>query len=301
MQDYANHSPEELPARRETGEVKAQPAGSPDLPQKGSLHRTSSVPEYVYNLDTVETDFASRPAVRTSYYQSHQKSSPVSYENGWGPRSVQYSSYKSIDERSQRQPLKRLEVSPDVPDKLAYLQNGLQYNRGLTLRPGDIRRSGIVPPRYARSEAGGYGSHSLLNRGSTFQRHFYVGPVNDTVVDSVPTSPGVPLYQQIRSSRSMTNLLDKDSYQNADAAMGQVRSPMASQAGSQYRQSMRSSWHQSTYRTQNTREASQPASVTSATAETGGRRMAMTAAMAAAAGSGFVEQERVASGKSQLG
>ncbi|XP_077196016.1 plakophilin-2 isoform X2 [Paroedura picta] len=265
----------------------------------GSLHRTASVPEYVYNLDAVETDFISRPAVRNLYYQSHQKSSPVSYENGWSPRSVQYSSYRSIEERSQRQPLKRLEVSPDVPHKSAYLQNGLQYNRGLSLRPGESRRTGIVPPRYARSEAGGYGSHSLLTRGGGTQRHFYVGHVNDTVVDSVPTSPGVSIYQPIRSSRSMTNLLDKESYQNSDAAVGQVRSPLASQAGSQYRQSMRSSWHQNTF--QSMRDASQPASVTSAAAETNGKRMVMTAAMAAAAGNGLMEQERAATGGSQQG
>lgn len=229
-----------------------------------------------------------------------QKNSPVSYENGWGPRGVQYSSYKSIEERSQR-PLKRLEVSPDVPDKSAYLQNGFQYNRVLSLRPGESRRPGIVPPRYARSEAGGYGSHSLLNRGSAIQRHFYVGPANGTVVDSVPNSPGVPIYQPIRSSRSMTNLLDKESYQNSDAAVGQVRSPVSSQVGSQYRQSMRSSWHQSTFQTQNTREASQSASLASTTAETAGKRMAVTAAMAAAAGSGLMEQERVAASRSQLG
>ncbi|XP_048358192.1 plakophilin-2 [Sphaerodactylus townsendi] len=266
----------------------------------GSLHRTASVPEYVHNLDTIETDFASRPAVRTLYYQSHQKSSPITYENGWGPRSMQYSAYKSIEERSQRQPLKRLEVSPDGPDKLAYLQNGLQYNRGLSLRPGESWRSNIMPPRYARSEAGGYGSSSLLHRGSNIQRHFYVGSVQDTM-DSVPTSPSMPVYQQIRNSRSMTNLLDKESFQNSDAAMGQVRLPLTSQMGSQHRQSMRSSWHQSNFRTQNTRESSQPASVTSATAETGGRKMVMTAAMAAAAGSGLLEQERVATTRSQLG
>nr|XP_056702560.1 plakophilin-2 [Euleptes europaea] len=266
----------------------------------GSLHRTASVPEYVHHLDTVETDFASRPTVRTLYYQSHQKNSPVTYENGWGPRSVQYNSYKSMEERSQRQPLKRLEVSPDGPDKLAYLQNGLQYSRGLSLRPGESWRSSIVPPRYARSEAGGYGSSSLLHRGSGFQRHFYVGPAHETMVDSVPTSPRVPVYQQIRNSRSMTNLLDKESYQNSDAAVGQVRSPMTSQMGSQYRQSMRSSWHQSTFQTQGQREASQRGSVTSATAETGGKRI--TAAMAAVSGSGLLEQERVATtSRSQLG
>ncbi|KAJ6660016.1 hypothetical protein lerEdw1_018214 [Lerista edwardsae] len=286
-------------ARKSRGSVVNELLNHP-----GSLHRTTSVPEYVYNLDMVETDYGPRP----SYYQSHQAwnskavGSPVSYENGWGPRMGHYSSYRTMEERSQRQPLKRLEVSPNSsPEKLAYLQNDFYYNRGMTARQGESKRSSVMPPRYARSEVVGYTSRVAPSRGYTVQRHFHVGPVNDTVVDSAPTSPGVPLYQRVGNSRSMNNLLEKESYLTSGSAIGQARSPFASQTGSQHRQSLRSSWQQSTFRSQSTREASQPVSATHATAEASGKRMAMTAAMAAAGGSGLIEQERIGASGSQLG
>ncbi|XP_042325700.1 plakophilin-2 [Sceloporus undulatus] len=268
----------------------------------GSLHRTTSVPEYVYKLDAVETDFASRPYLGTSYYQSHQIGSQSSYENGWGPRILPYNSYRTIEEKSQRQPLKRLEVSPNgSPDKLAFFQNDYQYNRGLTIRHGESKRSSVMPPRYARSEIIGYTSHSAPNRGYGTQRHFYIGPPNETVVDSAPNSPRGAIYQRIGNSRSMNNLLEKESYQTSASAMGQVRNPIASQSGSQHRQSLRSSWHQSTFRSQGTKEAPQPTSISSATAEASGKRMAMTAAMAAAGGNGFIEPERIVITGSQPG
>lgn len=198
--------------------------------------------------------------------------------------------------------MKRLEVSPDnSPEKLGYQQNDFHYNRGLTLRQGESKRSSVMPPRYARSEIVGYTSRVAPSRGYTVQRHFHFGNANDTVVDSAPTSPGVPIYQRVGNSRSMNNLLEKESYQTSGMALGQVRPPIAFQTGSQHRQSLRSSWQQSTFRTQSTREASQPASVTSATAEASGKKMAMTAAMAAAAGSGFLEQERMGASGSQVG
>lgn len=213
-----------------------------------------------------------------------------------------YSSYRTMEERSQRQPLKRLEVSPSSsPEKLAYLQNDFYYNRGMTVRQGESKRSSVMPPRYARSEIVGYTSRVAPSRGYTVQRHFHIGPANDTVVDSAPTSPGVPIYQRVGNSRSMNNLLEKESYLTSGAAIGQVRSPITSQAGSQHRQSLRSSWQQSTFRSQSTREASQPVSVSHVAAETSGKRMAMTAAMAAAGGSGPIEQERIGVSGSQLG
>ncbi|KAH0617039.1 hypothetical protein JD844_028628 [Phrynosoma platyrhinos] len=290
-------------ARKSRGGALANDSSSngSDVNGEGSLHRTTSVPEYVYKLDAVETDFASRPYFGTSYYQSYQIGSQSSYENGWGPRILPYNSYR-IEEKSQRQPLKRLEVSPNgSPDKLAFFQNDYQYNRGLTIRHGESKRSSVMPPRYARSEIIGYTSHSAPNRGYGTQRHFYIGPPNETVVDSVPNSPRAPVYQRIGNSRSMNNLLEKESYLTSGSAMGQVRSPIASQTGSQHRQSLRSSWHQSTFKSQGTKEASQPTSVTSATAEASGKRMAMTAAMAAAGGNGFIEPDRIITTGSQPG
>uniref|UniRef100_A0A8D0G460 Plakophilin-2 n=1 Tax=Sphenodon punctatus TaxID=8508 RepID=A0A8D0G460_SPHPU len=271
----------------------------------GSLHRATSVPEYVYNLEMVENDFVSRPHGIT-HYPSLQANPPAGYENGWGNRNAQYSSYKTKDERS-RLPLKRLEISPQsTPAKLAFLHN-FSYNSGkqmgLALGYGDSRRSNIIgPPRYARSEIAGYTNRNSANGGCTFQRHYHIGSVNDTVFDSVPTSPAVPVYQRVGNSRSMTNLLEKENYLTATNAVGQVRSPVSSQIGFSNRQSLLSTWHKNTFRSsQATREASQPPSLTSATAETSGRKMTMTAAMAAAEGSGRLQTERGTSSGSQLG
>ncbi|XP_044289942.1 plakophilin-2 [Varanus komodoensis] len=250
----------------------------------GSLHRTSSVPEYVYKLDAVETDFASRPFLVSASYSSHQQTgSHTSYENGWGLRTLPYNHYRVMEEKSQRQPLKRLEVSPNgSPDKLAYFQNGFQYNRGLNLRYGESKRSSDMPPRYARSEIVSSRNRSAASQGQRVQRQFYIGAANGTAVDGIPTSPGAPVYQRPRSSRSMVNLLERESYLTSGAALGQM-----------HREALRSSWHQSTFRSQDTREASQLASISSATAEGGGKGT-MTAAMAAAAGSAFAEQEKIA-------
>uniref|UniRef100_A0A1W7RES9 Plakophilin-2 n=1 Tax=Agkistrodon contortrix contortrix TaxID=8713 RepID=A0A1W7RES9_AGKCO len=258
----------------------------------GGLHRASSVPEYVYKLDALETDFASRPSFATSYYQSHQIGSQSSYENGWGPRSLPYNSYRILEDRFHRQPLKRLEVSPEgSPDKPLPFHTDLRYNRALTVRQNESKRTCALPPRYARSEILGYTSRSVSSRGP---RQFYIGPTNETMVDCVPISPGVPLYHRVGNSRSMTNLLEKENYLNNGAAVGQVRASMYSQAGTQHRHS---SWHQNTIKSQSSRETSLPTSFT----EAGGKRMTMTAAMAAAGANGIVENERISASRSQVG
>ncbi|XP_014374887.2 plakophilin-2 isoform X1 [Alligator sinensis] len=272
-----------------------------------SLHRTTSVPEYVYKLGMTESDFVSRPSYGGTYYQSDRAGSPTTFTNGWGNKSLQYNVYTTVEERSQRQPLKRLEICPQSsPEKMVFVHNDFYYNRGnqsgFTQRHGDNRRSNVVvPPRYARSDIMSYSKEASISRGRTYPRQFYIGPINNAVFDSVPTSPTAPLYQQDGNSRSMTNLLEKENYLTLGSAMGQVRSSIASQIASQTRPSLRSSWHQSTARsTQTIREVSKPTSVTSGAAETDGRRMAMTAAMAAA-GTGLLQTERVATAGSQLG
>ncbi|XP_015721882.1 plakophilin-2 [Coturnix japonica] len=271
----------------------------------GSLHRASSVPERVYNMGIVENDFSPRSQYGFSYYQPNQVASPSSYTNGWGTRIA----YKAVEGRAQRQPLKRLEVSPQRgPERLAYVSNDFHYDRGFSTgfspRHGDYRRSnGTVPPRYARSEIVGYTLRDTMSRGRSFKRHSQLGAINGTIPDGAPLSPPVSLYHQVGNSRSMTNLLEKENYLTSGSAMGQVRSPTASHFGSQNRQSLRSSWHQNTFRsTQTRREASQPASVTSFAAEPDGKRMTMTAAMAAAAGrNGFLQSEQATINGSQLG
>ncbi|XP_062446025.1 plakophilin-2 [Rhea pennata] len=270
----------------------------------GSLHRASSVPEHVYNMGITENDFVPRAQYGFSYYQSNQVASPTSYTNGWGTRTT----YKSMEEKSQRQPLKRLEISPQRgPERLAYVSNDFHYDRGIqagfSMRHVDSRRSNMtVPPRYARSEIIGYTLHDSVNRGRSFKRQSHMGAVNDTVFDGVLPSPSVPLYQQVGNSRSMTNLLEKENYLASGSATGQVRSQVASYIGSQNRQSLRSSWHQTTFRsTQTRRDASHPASITSVTAETDGRRMPLTAAVAAAGRNSHLQSEQVTINGPQLG
>lgn len=197
-----------------------------------------------------------------------------------------------MEERFHRQPLKRLEVSPEGSlDKPLLFNTDLRYNRALTVRQNENKRTCALPPRYARSEILGYTSRSVSSRGP---RQFYIGPTNETMVDSAPTSPGVPLFHRVGNSRSMTNLLEKENYLNNGAAVGQVRSSMYSQGGTQHRHS---SWYQNTVRSQNTREASLPTSFT----EAGGKRMTMTAAMAAAGANDIVEHERISASRSQVG
>ncbi|KFQ82575.1 Plakophilin-2, partial [Phoenicopterus ruber ruber] len=266
----------------------------------GSLHRASSVPERVYNMGITENDFAPRTSYGFSYYQSNQVASPSSYTNGWGTRIT----YKAMEERAQRQPLKRLEVSPQQsPERLSYVSNDFHYDGGIStgfsMRHGDSRRSSrTVPPRYARSEIVGYTLHDSVNRGRSFKRRSNMG----AVADGVYPSPTVPLYHQAGNSRSMTDLLEKENYLTSGSAMGQVRSPIASRLESQNRQSLRSSWYQTAFRsTQTRREASQPASITCVTAETDGKRMPLTAALAAAGRNGFLQSEQVTINGSQLG
>ncbi|XP_032077138.1 plakophilin-2 isoform X2 [Thamnophis elegans] len=255
------------------------------------LHRASSVPEYVYELDGVETDFASRPSFATSYYQSHRIGSQSSYENGWGPRSLPYN-YRAMEERFHRQPLKRLEVSPEsTPEKPFLFHADMRYNKALTFRQNESKRACALPPRYARSEILGYTSRSPSSRGP---RQFYIEPTNETMVDYIPFSPGVPLYQRVRNSQSMSNIFEKENYPTSGAAVGQARSSMHSQVGTQHRHS---SWHQGTVRKQSTKEASMSTSFS----EGGGKRTTMTAAMAAAGANGIVEQERISASRCQIG
>ncbi|XP_009897945.2 plakophilin-2 [Dryobates pubescens] len=269
----------------------------------GSLHRAASVPERVYNMGITENDFAPRTPYSFSSYQSNQVISPSSYTNGWGTRTT----YKAMEERAQRQPLKRLEVSPQQsPERLTYVSNNFHYDRGISsgfsMRHGDSRCNGTVPPRYARSEIVGYTLHDSVNRGRSYKRQSQMGAVNDVILDGIYPSPAVPLYHQAGNSRSMTNLLEKENYVTSGSAMGQVRSPVASHLGSQNRQSLRSSWYQTTLRsTQTRRDTSHPASITSVTAETDGKRMPLTAAVAAAGRNGFLQSEQVTVNGSQLG
>ncbi|XP_043419065.1 plakophilin-2 [Prionailurus bengalensis] len=272
----------------------------------GNLHRTSSVPEYVYNLHLVENDFASGRSPGTKTYDMLKPGTTATYENRWGRGTAQYSSQKSMEERSLRQPLRRLEISPDSsPERIHYSHGDYQYSHrsqtGHTLRHQDSRRSTLLlPPRYARSEIVGFSHSAAMSKHrhyDTYHRQYQYGSVNDAVFDPVPVNPVVLTYPRPGTSHSMGNLLEKENYLTSGPAAGQVRPLVPLQPVTQNRAS-RSSWHQSSFHsTHMVREAGP-----SVTVDSGGRRTHMTVGqVAAGGGSGNMLTERSAFTDSQLG
>ncbi|XP_006902246.1 PREDICTED: plakophilin-2 [Elephantulus edwardii] len=271
----------------------------------GNLHRTSSVPEYVYNLHLVENDFATGRSPVPKTYDILQAGTTATYENRWGRGAAQYSSQKSMEERSFRQPLRRLEISPDSsPERVHYSHSEYQYNprsqAGHTLRHQESKRSTLLmPPRYARSEIVGFSHPNAVSRQrhyDTYHRQYQYGSVNNTVFDGVPVSPAVLTYPRPGTSHSMGNLLEKENYLTSGPAAGQVRPLVPLQPVNQNR-AVRSSWHQSSFHSTRTLREAGP----SVAVDPSGRRTHMTVGQVAAGGSGNLLSERSTFTDSQFG
>ncbi|ELK27170.1 Plakophilin-2 [Myotis davidii] len=118
-----------------------------------NLHRASSVPEYVYNLHLVENDFVGGHSPAPKTYDRRKSGITTAYEGRWGRGTAQYSSQKSVEDRSLRHPLRRLEISPDSsPERVRYSHSEYQYSQrsqaAHTLRHRDSLRSTLLlPPR----------------------------------------------------------------------------------------------------------------------------------------------------------
>ncbi|XP_019481209.1 PREDICTED: plakophilin-2 [Hipposideros armiger] len=284
-----------------TGQVSALAAGSAPVPRPRNLHRTSSVPEYVYNLHLVENDFAGGRSPTIKTYDMLKPGITTAYEGRWGRGTAQYSSQKSVEERSLRQPLRRLEISPDSsPERIHYSHGGDQlYSQrsqaGHTLWHQDSRRSTLLTaPRYARSEIVGFTSGPMSRQRyyDTYHRQFQYGSVSDNVFHSAPVNPVVLTCPRPRTSHSMGNLLEKENYLTSGPAPGQGRPLVPLQPVTQNR-AIRPSWHQSSFHsTRTVREAS---------VDSGGRRTHMTVGQVAAGGSGNMLAERTTFTDSQLG
>ncbi|KAM8801721.1 plakophilin-2 [Rhynchonycteris naso] len=265
----------------------------------GNLHRTSSVPEYVYNLHLVENDFAGGRSPIPKTYDMLKSGITTTYEGRWGRRTAQYSSQKSVEERSLRQPLRRLEISPDSsPERAHFSHSDYQYSQrsqaAHTLRHQESRRSTLLmPPRYARSEIVGFtaGPVSRQRYYDTYHRQFQYGSVNDSVFDGAPPNPVMLTHPRPRTSHSMGNLLEKENYLTS----GQVRPLVPLQPITQNR-GARSSWHQSSFHSSRTVRDAGP----SVAVDSGGRRTHMTVGQVAAGGSGNMLAERSTYTDSQL-
>lgn len=228
-----------------------------------------------------------------------QTGTAPTYEGRRGRGASQYSSQKSVEERFFRQPLRRLEISPDSsPERAHYAHSEHQYSQrsqaGHTLRHQESRRSTLlVPPRYARSEIVGLSHSGAVGRQrhyDTYNRRYQYGSVNEAEFDGAPVHPVVLTYPRPGTSHSLGNLLEKENYVTAGLAAGQAR-PAPMPPGTQGR-AERSSWNQSSFHSTRTlREA-----------EAGGRRPHMTVGQVAAGGSGvMLAAERSAFAEAQSG
>ncbi|KAK2492683.1 hypothetical protein MC885_021378 [Smutsia gigantea] len=271
----------------------------------GNLHRTSSVPEYVYNVHLVENDFVGGRSPVPKTYDMIKTGTTAAYESRWGRGTAQYSSQKSMEERSLRQPLRRLEISPDSsPERVYYSHSDSQYSQrgqaGHTLRRQESRRSTLLlPPRYARSEIVGFNHSGALSRQrhyDTYRRQYQYGSVNDTISNGVCVKPVVLTYPRPGTSHSMGNLLEKENYLTSGPPAGQVRPLAPLQPVTQNRAGW-SCWQQSSFHSTRTAREAGP----SATAESGRRRLHMTAGQVAAGGSGTMLAERSTCADPQLG
>ncbi|XP_044535244.1 plakophilin-2 [Gracilinanus agilis] len=269
----------------------------------GSLPRTSSVPEYVYNLNLVENHLSLGRSPVTKTYSILKAGSTSAYENHLKRETAQYSSQKSVEERSQRQPLRRLEISPSSsPERVHYAHSDHHYfqktQAGHSLRPRESRRSTVlIPPRYARSEIVEFHRHGTTGRqyhSDAHHRQYQYGSVSDTVFDSFPASPAVLTYPRPGTSRSMGNLLEKENYVTSGLTSRQVRPVVMSlQQDQQNKQSLRSTWHQSSFQSTHT--------LRDASAGAGGKQAHMTMGQAATGGGGTLLAERAVFSDSQLG
>ncbi|XP_012590605.1 PREDICTED: plakophilin-2 [Condylura cristata] len=228
-----------------------------------NLHRTSSVPEYVYNLHLLENNFAGGRTPITATYDMPKGGATATYDSRWGRGPGWHSSQRSVEERTWRQPLRRLEVSPDSsPERARYAHSLCEPRcapRGPSLRNPDARRTLLMPPRYARSEAAGLGFSGTAPRThNTYHVQQHAGPTTDWAFEGA--RPG--------TSHSLGNLLEKENY----AAVRSLPQPF-------HHRTSRSFWRQSSFHS----ARSVPEAGASVVVDSG-RKMHMTAGQVAAVG-----------------
>ncbi|KAK2118310.1 Plakophilin 2 [Saguinus oedipus] len=248
----------------------------------GNLHRTSSVPEYVYNLHLVENDFVGGRSPVPKTYDTLKPGTIATYEGRWGRGTAR------------------------SPERAHYPPSDYQYSQrsqaGHTLPHQESRRAALlVPPRYARSEIVGVSRAGTTSRQRHFDtyRQYQHGSVIDTVFDSVPANPALLTYPRPGTSRSMGNLLEKENYLTSGSTVGQVRPLVPRQPLTQNRASGYS-WHKSSFHSTRTlREAGPSVAVDSV--DSGGRRTHLTVGQVAAGVSGNLLTERSTFTDSQLG
>ncbi|XP_063785198.1 plakophilin-2 [Pseudophryne corroboree] len=241
----------------------------------GISHRSTSIPDHVqYHARDVTLSPSKYYGTVKDYSSSvfenggggHTLHSNRRQENGWGRSYSTYTQWGNEQDTSQGRTLVRKDISPErVAGSAAYEQ------RKRTLRHSELRQYSVAPIRYSHSEFG----TAARARQSTVKKSNQSD--QDSVFQSVPTSPVRPIYQQ-RNSRSLNNLLEKENYQTG-AAAGQVITRIQPQM------SNRAGYQQTIQRTTVSGREYFQSPHTAGGIDLGGKTGTLTAGMAAATGS----------------
>lgn len=221
----------------------------------------------------------------TSALSRPQAGGSATYEGRWGRGAARFSSQKSVDDRSLRQPLRRLEISPDSsPERARYSLADFQYSRssqaGLVRRQDSRRSTLLLPPRYARSEIVGLsaGPASRQRYRDASLRQFQYAALSDSAFDGARPRPA--------TSHSLSNLLEKENFPAAGAVLAPLR-PLAPLQPAAQSRAVQSWQHSSFHSARTVREAGPSVAV-----DSGGRRAHVTAGQVAAGESGTLLAER---------
>ncbi|KAJ1164740.1 hypothetical protein NDU88_005174 [Pleurodeles waltl] len=266
---------------------------------RGHDDRSFSVREHVYSKNEIEKDYRSLPSQSFNSYSSTKEYSFPGYGNGWAGGTTLHSAYRSMEGKSQGQPLIRREISPERYPIVA--ENGYRGTLSTSQKFLESRKT-MSAPRYARSDIAGLNLHQ--GQHSAYKRQFHVGSTrNSMLVSSLPSSPIGLVYQPAGNSRSMNSLIEKEHYISSMGAVGQAQIVPQTPVVPNNQQYVRSTWNQNTVKTTFVdHDSSQHASLASGGVETGVKKTFITAATAAASGSGnLVTPKRVGQSGSQVG
>ncbi|XP_069484199.1 plakophilin-2 [Ambystoma mexicanum] len=258
----------------------------------GHFQRSTSVPEHVYTQNYVEKDSRTFLSQGMHSYISMKEYNLHGSGNGWAGGPSVHSSYRTMEDKSQAQPLRR-EISPERCPTAA--GNGYRDTLSPSQRFQESRKAAATAPRYARSDVAGQNMHQWQQ--STFKKQVHVGTLRNPVymVGSLPSSPTGLLYQMSGNSRSMNNLIDKEYYSSGTAAVGQTGTMVQTTVVPSSQQYVRSNWNQSTFRSMHAGQGtSQQASMASGATDPGVKRTIITAVTGAATGSGILGQNKEA-------
>uniref|UniRef100_A0A8C5WI48 Plakophilin-2 n=1 Tax=Leptobrachium leishanense TaxID=445787 RepID=A0A8C5WI48_9ANUR len=256
----------------------------------GIIHQAGGVSDQMFYSTTTSQKYSAPSLPSPSkQYESFKKS--VGSENGWSRAAGTYVQWKTeYDAPSPRRPTLRMEVSPDRSTDVTMYD--IRNSVGTAQRYGGSKYYDTSDGgRYARSEIIGANQYGTARkpRQSVAKGLYQADSQYDSVfINSVPVSPAGNLYQQTRNSRSMNNLMESELYQLQAHAVGQARAQAPPMTMTSKGQTMRSKWQQGTVKsTFSGRE-----STGSGGMDLGGRKVAMTASMAAFNVGGTTQAQR---------